>query len=68
MSEVIGIWVLPDAALRLAHEAAATGEPVELILLHLYANSDETGVGEGDAPRVALRRGARPANVRKAEP
>lgn len=49
MTESVDVWVLPDAALRLALEAAAAGEPVDLILLHLYANSDETRVGGEDA-------------------
>lgn len=38
----VNVWVMPDEALREALQAAADGEPIDLILLHLYANSDET--------------------------
>lgn len=46
--ETCGWWVLDDEALRAALEAAAAGEPVDLVLLGLYANSDVQIVGEDD--------------------
>lgn len=48
-SETCGWWVLSDDALRVALDAAAAGEPVDLVLLSLYANSDVRTVGDDDA-------------------
>ena len=44
----VGVWIMSDAALRLALEAAAAGEPIDLILLGLYANADIEVVGGDD--------------------
>ena len=46
--EPVGVWVLSDDALRAALEAAASGEPVDLVILGLYANSDIEVVGGDD--------------------
>lgn len=48
MSEGVGWWVMSDDALREALEAAAAGEPVDLVLLALLANSDIETVGGDD--------------------
>ena len=44
----VGVWIMSEAALRLALEDAANGEPIDLILLHLYANADIQVVGGDD--------------------
>ena len=44
-TDTCGWWVLDDESLRAALEAAAAGEPIDLVLLGLYANADIETVG-----------------------